>query len=115
MHIRKIKRIRMYLSDFAVKTLIQSTVTVRLDYCNSYTILQYLSLKSIKKLQLAQKVAARLIAKISMRDPITNVLRELHWYHPRPLRSGAFPSLVPNKHNTITLGRRLCDSVTAVL
>ena len=84
-----------------------------------------------------------------MRDPITNVLRELHWlpvtkrcqykllvlayktlhgstptyicdilnwYHPaRPLRSGAFPSLVPNKHNTVTLGRRLCDSATAVL
>ena len=147
MHIRKIKRIRMYLSDFALKTLIQSTVTVRLDYCNS---LYYgLSLKSIKKLQLAQNAAARLIAKISMRDPITNVLRELHWlpvtkrcqykllvltyktlhgttptyicdmlnwYHPaRPLRSGAFPSLVPNKHNTITLGRRLCDSATAVL
>ena len=35
MYIRKIKRIRMYLSDFALKTLIQSTVTVRLDYCNS--------------------------------------------------------------------------------
>ena len=147
MHIRKIKRIRMYLSDFALKPLIQSTVTVRLDYCNS---LYYgLSLKSIKKLQLAQNAAARLIAKISMRDPITNMLRELHWlpvtkrcqykllvltyktlhgttptyicdmlnwYHPaRPLRSGAFPSLVPNKHNTITLGRRLCDSATAVL
>ena len=108
-----------------------------------------LSFKSIKKLQVAQNAAARLIAKISMRDPITNVLRELHWlpvtkrcqykllvltyktlhgttptyihdmlnwYHPaRPLRSGAFPSLVPNKHNTITLGRRLCDSATAVL
>ena len=53
MHIRKIKRIRMYLSDYALKTLIQSTVTVRLDYCNS---LYYgLSLKSIKKPQLAQK------------------------------------------------------------
>ena len=35
MYIREIKRIRMYLSDFALKTLIQSTVTVRLDYCNS--------------------------------------------------------------------------------
>ena len=34
MYIRKIKRIRMYLSDFALKTLIQSTVTVHLDYCN---------------------------------------------------------------------------------
>ena len=77
MHIRKIKRIRMYLSGFAVKTLIQSTVTVRLDYCNS---LYYgLSPKSIEKLQRAQNAAAWLIAKISMRASITNVLRELHW------------------------------------
>ena len=46
MHIRKIKRIRMYLSDFALKTLIQYTVTVRPDYCNS--LYYALSLKSIK-------------------------------------------------------------------
>ena len=76
MYIRKIERIRMYLSYFALKTLIQSTVTVRLDYCNS---LYYgLTEKSTRKLQLAQNAAARLIAKISIRDPIRNVLRELH-------------------------------------
>ena len=147
MYIRKIERIRMYLSDFTLKTLIQSTVTLRLDYCNS---LYYgLTQKSTRKLQLAQNAAARLIAKISIRDPITNILRELHWlpvgkrcqykllvltyktlhgttpayiceminwYHPtRPLRSSAFPSLVPNKHKTIKIGRRLCDTATAVL
>ena len=40
----------------------------------------------------------------------------LNWYHPaRPLRSGVFPSLVPSMHNTITLGRSLCDCATAVL
>ena len=127
--------------------MIQLTVTVRLDYCNS---LYYgLTQKSTIKLQLAQNAAARLIAKISIRDPITNILRELHWlpvskrcqykllvltyktlhgttpayicemliwYHPsRPLRSSAFPSLVPNKHKTIKIGRRLCDTATAVL
>ena len=127
--------------------MIQSTVTVRLDYCNS---LYYGSTqKSTRKLQLAQNAAARLIAKISIRDPITNILRELHWlpvfkrcqykllvltykilhgttpayicemliwYHPtRPMRSSAFPSLVPNKHKTIEIGRRLCDTATAVL
>ena len=75
MYMKKIKRIRMYSSDFALKTLIQSTVTVRLDYYNS----QYngLTQKSTRKLQLAQNAAARLIAKISICDPITNVLREL--------------------------------------
>ena len=42
MNIRKIRRIRPYLTDYAVKTLVQTTVTlvqttvtVRLDYCNS--------------------------------------------------------------------------------
>ena len=50
MYIRKIPRIRMYLSDFALKTLIQSTVTVRLDYCNS---LYYVRLN----IEIYQKIA----------------------------------------------------------
>ena len=51
--------------------------TVRLDYCNS--LYNGLAQTSTRKLQLAQNAAARLIAKISIRDPIKNVLRELHW------------------------------------
>ena len=35
MQLRKISTIRRYLSDSAVKTLVQSTVISRLDYCNS--------------------------------------------------------------------------------
>ena len=35
MNIRKIRRIRPYLTDYAVRTLVQTTVTVRLDYGNS--------------------------------------------------------------------------------
>ena len=35
MNIRKIGRIRKYLTYEAVKTLVQCTVTIRLDYCNS--------------------------------------------------------------------------------
>ena len=41
----------------------------------------------------------------------------LHWYHPsRPLRSAAYPSLVPNRNKTVKFGRRLlvCDTATAV-
>ena len=38
----------------------------------------------------------------------------LNWYNPsRPLRSGAFLSLTLSRHNTITYGRRLCDTATA--
>ena len=147
MNIRKIRRIRKYLTYEAVKTLVQCTVTVRLDYCNS--LYCGLPLKTIKKLQLAQNAAARLIAKLSPRESISYILIDLHWlpvtkrcqyklmvltyktlhgttpvyicdmlnwYHPsRPLRSGAFPSLTPSRHKTITYGRRLWDTATATI
>ena len=70
MNIRKIRRIRKYLTYEAVKTLVQCTVTVRFDYCNS--LYCGLLLKTIKKLQLAQNAAARLIAKISPRESISH-------------------------------------------
>ena len=34
MNIRKIRSIRPYLTDYAVRTLVQTTFTVRLDHCN---------------------------------------------------------------------------------
>ncbi len=147
MHIRKIRHIRKYLSDFAVKTLVQCTVISRIDYCNS--ILNGLPVKTIAKLQLAQNAAARLISGTPRREHISPVLLQLHWlpvskrcqfkllvmvykalhgtmplyicelinwYHPaRPLRSAAFPSLVPNRNKTVMHGRRLCDTAAAVL
>ncbi len=147
LHIRKIRHIRKYLTDSAVKTLIQCTVISRIDYCNS--ILNGLPVKTLKKLQLAQNAAARLISGTPRREHISPVLQQLHWlpvtkrcqfkllvmvfkalhgimpiyicelinwYHPtRPLRSAAFPSLVPNRNKTIRHGRRLCDTAAAVL
>ena len=38
MHIRTINSIRRYLSNTAVRTLVQSIVIARLDYCNSICI-----------------------------------------------------------------------------
>ena len=75
MNIRKIRRIRKYLTYEALKTLSQGTVTVRLDYCNS--LYCGLPLKTIKNLQLAQNAAARLIPKISPRESHTYL--DLHW------------------------------------
>ena len=76
MHIRMINTIRQYLTNDAVKTLTQSLVTPRLDYCN--IIYNGLPMKSIKRLQLTQNAAARLIRRIKKRAHITPVLRDLH-------------------------------------
>ena len=65
MHIRRINTIRQYLTNDAVKTLTQSLVTSRLDYCN--IIYNSLPMKSIKRLQLTQNAAARLIRRIKKR------------------------------------------------
>ena len=48
MQIRRISSIRCYLTVDAVKTLVQATVTLRLDYCNS--IYTNLPMKSIHRL-----------------------------------------------------------------
>ena len=50
MHIRKINSIRQYLSEQATLTLINSTVLIRLDYCNSVYV--GLPQTSLHKLQL---------------------------------------------------------------
>ena len=77
MNIRKIKRIKSYLSYFAIRTLIQHTVIVRLDYCNS--LYNGLNMNILKKLQLVQNCAARLISGIPRREHISETLKELHW------------------------------------
>ena len=59
--IRRINSIRQYLTDNALKTLTQSIVISRLDYCNSVCI--GLPMKSIHRLQLAQNAAARVVKR----------------------------------------------------
>ncbi len=76
-HLRRINKIRRYLTDSAAKTLVQSLVVGRLDYCNS--VYFGLPLISTNKLQLVQNSAARVISKTKKRDHITPVLKDLHW------------------------------------
>lgn len=77
MQIRKINSIRQYLSETAVRTLVQATVTVKFDYCN--IVYTGLPLKDIHRLQLMQNCAARMISKTSRYEHITPILRQLHW------------------------------------
>ena len=61
MHLRRINSIRPYLTEEAVKTLIQSVVISRFDYCNC--IFVGMQLNSIRKPQLAHNAAARVMQK----------------------------------------------------
>ena len=77
MHLRRINSIRPYLTEEAVKTLIQSVVISRLDYCNC--IFVGMPLNAIRKLQLAHNAAARVVQKPPPRAHMTPILRQLHW------------------------------------
>ena len=77
MHIRKINSIRQYLSEQATLTLINSTVLIRLDYCNSVYV--GLPQASLHKLQLAQNTAARVASRTPRYQHITPLLQQYNW------------------------------------
>ena len=76
-HLRRIGKIRSYLDHTSCALLVHSLVTSRLDYNNS--LLPGLPSELLKKLQTVQNHAARLVARIKLREHITPVLRMLHW------------------------------------
>ena len=75
--IRQIGRIRQYINKDVTKSLVNSMVTSRLDYCNAilYGVPKY----ALNKLQNVQNTAARIISRTSRYSHITPVLKELHW------------------------------------
>ena len=75
--LRNINCIRKYLSENAARTLIQALVISRLDYCNS--LLTGLPAYLIRKLQVVQNSAARVISRTRKFDHISPVLIQLHW------------------------------------
>ena len=76
-HLRNISRVRNRLNRNITRTVVNTIVTSRMDYCNS--LLSSLPKKSIKKLQKAQNAAAKAITLASKRQHVTPILRELHW------------------------------------
>ena len=76
-HLRKIAKIRDYLSTADTETLVHSLITSKLDSCNS--LLYGLPKLMIDRLQNVQNSAARLIARRRKIDHITPVMKELHW------------------------------------
>ena len=76
-HLRNISRIRPFLSMPDAETLVHAFVTSRLDYCN--VLFSGLSSAALKKLQLVQNTAARILTRTRKFDHITPVLASLHW------------------------------------
>ena len=76
-HIRGIATIRKCLSTIACKTIIHALDISRLDFGNA--MLYGLPETQLRKLQMIQNSAARLIIGTRRRDHITLVLFSLHW------------------------------------
>ena len=75
--IRRLGRIRSCMTKEAANCAAVALVQSKLDYCNS--LLHGVAKKKLKRLQLAQNSAARVVSRIRKRDHISPALRELHW------------------------------------
>ena len=73
----KIRKIRNFLDRTTTERLIHAFVMCHFDFCNS--LLFGLPSRQIKKLQLIQNSAARLVTRTKKHESISPVLRNLHW------------------------------------
>ena len=75
--LKKIAHIRDLLTKDAAKTVVQTLVTSKLDYCNSVLLgtPQY----NIEKLQRLQNMACRIVKRLKKYDHISEALKDLHW------------------------------------
>ncbi|MDF4331524.1 hypothetical protein P3396_23550, partial [Vibrio parahaemolyticus] len=76
-HLKNIARIKELLSKQDTEKLVHAFIFSRLDYCNG--VFTGLSKTSIRRLQLVQSAAARVLTNTKRVEPITPVLKSLHW------------------------------------
>ena len=76
-HIRNVNSIRKILSNETAATVIHALITSHIDSGNS--LLTGITDHSLRKLQLAQNAAARILTKTRKFDHITPILKDLHW------------------------------------
>ena len=76
-HLRRLSKIRPFLTVDAANKLAVSLVLSRLDYCNA--LLAGLPDERLARLQRVQNHAARIVLRKSRRDSATALLKILHW------------------------------------
>uniref|UniRef100_A0A803T8P4 Reverse transcriptase domain-containing protein n=1 Tax=Anolis carolinensis TaxID=28377 RepID=A0A803T8P4_ANOCA len=75
--LKLVRQLRPYLVKSDLVMVVHALVTSRLDYCNALYV--GLPLKTVRKLQLVQRSAARLITGASYRERSTPLFKQLHW------------------------------------
>lgn len=75
--LRNIARLKKYLTNKQLQTLIHALITSKLDYCNS--LLYGLPDNDLGKLQRIQNSAARLVMSKKRSDDASPLLYQLHW------------------------------------
>ena len=77
LEIRRIGKIRKFLTVETATRLTCSRVLTRLDYCNS--LLGGVAKKQINRLQRAQNSAAKMVLRKKKKDHVKPLLNQLHW------------------------------------
>uniref|UniRef100_A0A803SUT5 Reverse transcriptase domain-containing protein n=1 Tax=Anolis carolinensis TaxID=28377 RepID=A0A803SUT5_ANOCA len=75
--LKLVRQLRPYLEKSDLTRVVHALVTSRLDYCNALYV--GLPLKTARKLQLVQRLAARLLTGANYRARSTPLFKELHW------------------------------------
>lgn len=75
--LRTLSKVKPYLSFNDLESVIHAFISCKLDYCNSLYV--GLDHSSLRRLQLVQNAAARLLTGTKKRKHITPVLASLHW------------------------------------
>ena len=76
-HLRRLRSVRLQLSQDVTKRLVCALVLSRLDYCNA--ILAGRSASPLAPLQRVLRFAARVVLGLKPRNHISCALREIHW------------------------------------
>uniref|UniRef100_A0A803SXN9 Reverse transcriptase domain-containing protein n=1 Tax=Anolis carolinensis TaxID=28377 RepID=A0A803SXN9_ANOCA len=75
--LKLVRQLRPYLGKPDMVTVVHALVTSHLDYCNALYV--GLPSKTVRKLELVQRSAARLLTGAPYREHTTPLLKQLHW------------------------------------